>query len=278
MFEPIDDWTLQKLADLKRYLCAFTTAVKDRACSAVYIDAFSGANYSIGDLGDSSLLAGFPDLADAPRKALLKGSARIAVTTDPAFDGYVFIERNGPRCRALDTLGREFPDRNIQIRRFDANRELRRLSHLNWHLRRGVLFVDAYAANLEWDTIAAVSRTNAIDMWLLFPVGIGSNQLAASTRVLPPHWSDRLKRLLETDACLSGFSAAQRPVDELVEILGRSFTDRLKPAFGNMSSPRVMRSRSGSPLYLVCFASSAPGIDGGIAVELADHLLETTRS
>ena len=275
MTEPVDAWALQRLAILTRYLCAFTTAWKDRPFSTAYIDAFSGADYCSNDLGDSSRLGGFPALADAPPKALLKCSARVVLATDPAFDGYVFIEQNGRRCRALETLQRQFPDRNIQIKRSDANRELRRISHLYRQPRRAVLFVDAYATNLEWDTIIDVSRTNAIDMWLLFPVGIGSYQPAGKAIGLPPHWRDRLKRLLESDEWFTGFDPSQPPLDGLVETLRQSFRERLKGVFANVAVPRVMRSSSGAPLYLLCFASGAPGLDGRMAVELADHLLES---
>ena len=141
MFEPVDDWTLQLLAALKRYLCAFTAGSKERALSTAYIDAFAGADYWADDAGDSSRLAGFPDLADKSPKALLKCSTRTALTIEPAFDGYVFIERNVRRCRVLEALAHEFSHRNLQVRRTDANRELRRISHLNWSTRRAVLFV-----------------------------------------------------------------------------------------------------------------------------------------
>jgi three-Cys-motif partner protein len=277
MSEPVDDWTFQRLAVLKRYLCAFTTAAKDRALSTAYIDAFAGADYCADHVADSDRLAGFPTLADAPPKSLLKCSARTAVTTEPAFDGYVFIERNVRRCRVLDALGHEFRHRNIQVRRIDANRELRRISHLNWSTRRAVLFVDAYAANLEWDTIAAVAGTNAIDTWLLFPVGFAPRP-SAKASALPPHWRDRLNRLFQTDEWFIDFDASKHHVDGQMEVLSRYFTVRLKAAFANVSHPRVLRSVSGAPLYLLCFASAAPGIDGRAAVELADHLLEIADS
>lgn len=276
MSELVDDWTFQRLAVLKRYLCAFTTAAKDRALSTAYIDAFAGADYCVDHAADSGRLAGFPTLADAPPKSLLKCSARTALTTEPAFDGYVFIERNVRRCRVLDALGHEFRHRNVQVRRIDVNRELRRISHLNWSTRRAVLFVDAYAANLEWDTIAAVSRASAIDIWLLFPVGFAP-QLSAKASALPPHWRDRLNRLFQTDEWFIDFDAASH-VDGQMEVLSRYFTVRLKAAFANVSRPRVMRSASGAPLYLLCFASAARGIDGRAAVELADHLLEIADS
>jgi len=275
MFYPADDWTLLRLAILKRYLCACTSAWKDRSLTTAYIDVFSGANYCADDVGDSSLLAGFPNLAHQPPKALLTHSARAALTADPPFDGYMFIERNQHRCHVLEALRHEFPQRNIQIRRFDANRELRRISHLNWRERRAVLFVDAYAANLDWKTTCDISRTNAVDVWLLFPVGIGAYQPPTKAVPVPPYWRDRLKPLLQTDERLNSLEASQLPLNELLRMLARHMTDRLRDTFANVSSARVMRSSSGAPLYLLCFASSLAGSEGRIAVELAHHMLDS---
>ena len=277
MFEPVNDWTLQRVAVLKRYLCAFTAASKWRGLSTAYIDAFAGADYCDENGGDLARLAGFPDLAEAPPKALLKCSARTALIAEPAFDGHVFIERNMRRCRVLEALAHEFSDRNVQIRRIDVNRELRRISHLDWSTRRAVLFVDAYAANLEWDTVAEVSRTNATDMWLLFPVGFVSDR-AAKASALPPRWRDCLNQLLQTDEWFNGFAGSGRDVDARLKVLSQAFTRRLTGAFASVSRPRVMRSASGAPLYLLCFASAAPGNEGPAALELAEQLLDTTNS
>lgn len=275
MHEPVDDWTSQRVGVLKSYLSAFAAAARARELSSAYIDAFAGADYCAENGADSGQLTGFPDLAEPTAKALLKCTSRAALTTDPAFDGYVFIERNLRRCRVLEALAHEFSDRNLQIRRTDVNRELRRLSHLDWSTRRAVLFVDAYAANLEWDTVAEVSRTNATDMWLLFPIGFASN-LAATGSALPPRWRDCLNLLLQTDEWFKALEGSEPHVDARLKVLSQYFTRRLNAAFANVSRARVMRSASGVPLYLLCFASAAPAREGTAALDLAEQLLETT--
>jgi three-Cys-motif partner protein len=274
MYEPVDDWTSHRVTDLKRYLCAFTDAASQRAHSTAFIDAFAGADYCVENTGDSRRLPGFPVLAEAEPKALLKCSSRAALTATPAFDGYVFIERSLRRCRLLEALAHEFADRNLQIRRTDVNRELRRISHLDWSTRRAVLFVDAYAANLEWDTVAEISRTKAIDMWLLFPVGFTANPVGKGS-ALPPRWRDCLTHLLQTDEWSNTFEGSERP-DAWLTMLSHHLTRRLNSTFAKVSRAGVMRSASGAPLYLLCFASAARGLDGTTALDLAEHLLETT--
>jgi three-Cys-motif partner protein len=275
MYEPVDNWTSQRVAFLKRYLCAFTTAATKRAHSTAFIDAFAGADYCAESDGDSRRLAGFPVLAEAGPKALLKCSSRAALTTNPAFDGYVFIERSLRRCRVLEALAHEFADRNLQIRRTDVNRELRRISHLDWSTRRAVLFVDAYAASLDWDTVVEVSRTKATDIWLLFPVGFAANP-AANGSAFPPRWRDCLNQLLQTDEWFKRLEGSERHADARLTVLSQYLTRRLNSTFANVSRAGVMRTASGAPLYVLCFASAAPGLEGTAALELAEQLLETS--
>ena len=102
------DWTERKLDVLAKYLKRYTTALKNTPFQKLYIDAFAGTGYrearreDDGAPADPALL--FPDLADAERQALLEGSARRALGTDPRFDRYLFIESNAERCGQLDTM------------------------------------------------------------------------------------------------------------------------------------------------------------------------------
>ena len=43
--------------------------------------------------------------------------------------------------------------------------------------RRAVLFLDPYGMEVEWDTMVAIAKTQAIDLWILFPLGIAVNRL-----------------------------------------------------------------------------------------------------
>ena len=125
-----------------------------------------------------------PDLAEAEPQALLDGSARLALKTAPRFDRYVFIERSPERCAQLELLKQEFPDlaKDIQIRRGEANSEIQKLCEKDSASKnRAVLFLDPYGMQVEWATIEAIARTKAIDLWVLFPLGIGVNRLLTTT-------------------------------------------------------------------------------------------------
>lgn len=176
------DWTEAKLRVLGDYLAAYTTALKNQPFKKGFIDAFAGTGYRTARLGEAEDDTGpllFPDLADEEPQQLLDGSARIALRTEPPFDSFVFIEKRGERCRKLEELKSDFTERaqDISILQQEANRAVRDLCGKNWTKHRAVLFLDPYGMQVEWQTLEAVARTKAIDLWLLFPLGIGVNRL-----------------------------------------------------------------------------------------------------
>jgi three-Cys-motif partner protein len=81
-------------------LKSYTTALKHQPFKTAFIDAFAGSGYRQSARGDGDIASGhlFPDLAEQAPQALLDGSARLALQTDPRFDKYIFVERNAKRC------------------------------------------------------------------------------------------------------------------------------------------------------------------------------------
>lgn len=163
------DWTTAKLAILERYLVAYATALKGQGFEKLYVDAFAGTGYRLPRPDPSPSAAQgrlFPDLAGPEPQALLDGSARIALRSEPCFDRYLFIERSAVRCEALRLLADEFPGRasRVEIREGEANEEIRGLCRGGWRGRRAVLFLDPYGMQVRWSTIEAVAATRAIDL------------------------------------------------------------------------------------------------------------------
>jgi three-Cys-motif partner protein len=152
------DWTSAKLDVLKGYLAAYTTALKSQPFRIAYIDAFAGTGYRALRTDDSASTLLFPDLAaEAPGK-LLDGSARIALSIEPPFHKYIFIERDEERCRALEGLRTEFSTLSgaIDVRPGEANAEIRKLCKKDWANNRAVLFLDPYGMQVDWTTIEAI--------------------------------------------------------------------------------------------------------------------------
>lgn len=291
-------WTETKLKVIEDYLTAYTTALKDKPSRAHpfvkgYIDAFAGTGYREArrpprtDGGTQTLL--LPDLAGAEPQALLDGSARLALKTNPPFDRYIFIEQSAERCSRLELLKAEFPDLadDILIRQGDANAEIMDLCEKDWSSHRAVLFLDPYGMQVDWATIEAVARTQAIDLWVLFPLGIGVNRLLTRSGEIPESWRRRLNLLLGTEAWYDEFyrfessrtlfgDAEERVVKASTETIGRYFNNRLKSVFAAVvEQPKVLRNSANSPLYLLCFGAGNPN-GAPIALRIASHLLRGT--
>jgi three-Cys-motif partner protein len=289
------DWTTAKLDVLAKHLASYTKALKDKPskdhpfCKG-YIDAFAGTGYRDArrddepdDSSQASLL--LPDLGEKEPQELLDGSARLALKTEPRFDRYVFIERSAGRCAQLEALKTEFPHlaKDIQIRQGDANTEIQDLCKKDWRSHRAVLFLDPYGMQVEWKTIEAVARTGAIDLWLLFPLGIGVNRLLTKSGEIPESWRRRLNLLLGGETWYDElywveheptlFGEADHVVKATTETIGRYFNERLKSVFPAVAEdPRVLRNSANCPLYLLCFAA-ANEKGAPIALRIANHLL-----
>ncbi|MCP3957959.1 MAG: three-Cys-motif partner protein TcmP [bacterium] len=291
------DWTTRKLEVLKGYLQSYTTALKDKPTPSnpfrkAFIDAFAGTGYRDARRDDietgQSLL--FPDLAGPEPQSLLDGSASLALQIEPAFDKYIFIERSPKRCAALEALRTEFPTRaaGIEVRPGDANAEIQNLCSKDWSSHRAVLFLDPYGMQVEWATIESIARTKAIDLWLLFPLGIGVNRLLTKSGKIPEQWRRRLDLLLGTEDWYDEFykvevkktlfgDEREHVVKATMATIGRYFNDRLKEIFAGVAKePGVLRNSANNPLYLLCFAV---GNERGkpIALSIAEHLLKEVR-
>jgi three-Cys-motif partner protein len=289
------DWTATKLAVLAGYLRAYTTALSrkpsaTRPFQKTYIDAFAGTGYwdasGTADSADPSQTALLPDPAGRESQGFLDGSARIALKTEPRFDRFVFIERSTRRHAQLEGLKAEFPDLagSMTIRRGEANREIQALCAGNWSFQRAVLFLDPHGMQVEWATIESVAATQAVDLWVLFPLGIAVNRLLTRSGDIPESWRRRLNALLGTEDWYDDFYKVEgtldlfggdegRLVKASIQTIGRYFNDRLKSVFAAVAEePKVLVNSTNCPLYLLCFAVGNPR-GASVALRIASHLL-----
>jgi three-Cys-motif partner protein len=287
------DWTDRKLAVLKKYLHSYTGALKNTAFQKIYV--FAGTGYrevrrNDKDEGETSQHILFPDLAQPESQAFLDGSARLALQVQPPFDRYIFVEQRSDRCADLSSLKSEFhslADR-IDVRQGDANVKIQELCVTLLQSDRAVCFLDPYGMQVEWTTIQAIAQTKKIDLWLLFPLGIGVNRLLKKKGDIPDQWRHRLNVLLGTESWYNEFYEVkpaqtlfgedeERLVKVKMETIGHYFIDRLKTVFGGVAEkPGVLRNSANNPLYLLCFAvGNERGKD--IALRIAQHLLKEVR-
>ena len=153
-------WTQEKLEILRAYLDAYTTALKNRRFTLVYVDGFAGAG-SYTESGDT--YAEFHEFRE--------GSARIALAIgDRPFDRLVFVEKETNAASALQQLANEHKQRWIDVIQGDANKKVPEFCRNMDAFDRAVVFLDPYATEVAWSTVEAIAATQKIDCWILFPL------------------------------------------------------------------------------------------------------------
>ncbi|MFN4261780.1 MAG: three-Cys-motif partner protein TcmP [Gemmataceae bacterium] len=287
------DWTSEKLERVRKYLCAYTNIFKKNPRAAyfttVYVDAFAGTGERVESAGRCPKAAAVldeEDLADAD--ALQKGSARIALEVDPPFDRFLFIERSAKRVKELEKLRSEFPDRAavIQIEQGDANDVLQQWCRdSDWQRHRSVVFLDPYGMQVDWATIEAIAATAAIDLWILFPLGMAVNRLLTKNEPPPPLWADALTRFFGNEEWKQEFYPKRKELtlfgeeeterkEANFERIGQFFLKRLKTVFAQVATnPLIMNNSKGVPIFLLCFAAGNPK-GAPTAVKIAKDILK----
>jgi three-Cys-motif partner protein len=260
-------WTERKLFVVRRYLEMYAQALKNQAFQRVYIDAFAGTGDRTDKRRESLPLLDLPDF-----DAVAKGSARIALEVDPPFHRYVLIERASRRASELSELVSEFPGRKIEIINDDANDAIMALcKEINWRGSRGVVFLDPYGLQVTWDTLKAIASTEALDVWVLFPSGMGLNRLLTKSGDIPQEWQETLDRSLGTNDWREAFyrneeapdlfegSRSTTVKDANPMKLEKFYLDRLRTIFPIVmkNSVRLTNSKD-QTMYLLCFVSANP--------------------
>ncbi len=281
------DWTEEKLNRVRKYLVAYATIMSKYNFRYAYIDAFAGTGYRKLKEDEEQNTLMLPELVEQESKKLFDGSARIALQVEPRFTKYIFIEKDESKIAELNKLKAEFSNlaNDINIIQSDANIYINELCAKNWKANRAVLFLDPFGMQVPWSTIVSIARTEAIDLWYLFPIGIAVNRLLKKDGNIKPSIKKRLDEVFGTqdwydtfysirnDTDLFGnYSFAEKTAD--FKLIALYFVDRLKTVFeGVAENPLLLLNSQNSPLYLLCFAS-ANKKGAKTAIKIAQHILK----
>jgi three-Cys-motif partner protein len=275
------DWTQQKLQILDEYLTAycniFRTNARAKFFKTIYVDAFAGT----GVIRQRAEPA-----EDEAAVKLLAGSAALAIRHP--FHQYLFIEKSAERIAELEKLKSDSDARDrISICHGDANQKLLAFAQsTDWKIHRAVVFLDPYGMQVEWNTIQALGRTEAVDLWFLFPLGQAVMRLLMRGSEPPPEWQLCLDKIFGTSAWKAQFyvtsiqddffegeiSTTQRHADW--RAVKNFLVERLKIVFHAVHpKPAVLRNSKNVPIYLFCFAAANP-VGAKTALKIANHLLK----
>jgi three-Cys-motif partner protein len=290
--------TGDKLSRLQQYLQAYSIALSKQKFARIYVDAFAGSGSRTETRAALPLFDGpeaTPEDVDTP------GSARIALDIDPPFDTLVLIERDEDRFDELRRLSETFPDRKVILKQGDANEHVQRLcATVPWHRQagsirglRGVVFLDPFGMEVEWATVEAIGRTQALDCWYFFPLSglyrnaphdptkLDADKQRSLDRVLgAKDWRERWysHSIKPSDMFENDAQATVRADVDAIEAYVKA---RLETVFkGLVLKPlRLRHNGSNAPMASLFFAVSNPSPAAvGLASDIAGHILRRGNS
>jgi three-Cys-motif partner protein len=253
-FDQIGYWSELKLEIVEKYGSAYTTTFAGTPnLKKYYIDAFSGAGVHVS----------------RRTKARIEGSPSRALKVTPPFDGFHFIDLDADKT---DYLRAACGDRSdVHVHTGDANQYLTQqllptIQYKNFN--RALCLLDPYGLQLDWEVIQQAGKSQAIDMFLNFPVmDMNRNAIWKNPEKVPQAGVDRMTKFWGDEswgdaayvesrqASLFGF------VPEMVkqgnEQIVAAFRDRLKKVagFGFVPEPLSMRNSRNAIVYYLFFAS-----------------------
>lgn len=271
------NWTEEKLEILKRYLDAYTTALKDQPFRLIYVDAFAGEGYWRPSRTYSTD-------AYADYEEMRVGSSRIALNIqNKPFDRFLFIEKDVNRYEELSKLKTEFPNRDIQIDNDDANNALVSFCNRMGDFDRSVVFLDPFATQVSWESVSRLAETRKVDCWILFPLG-------ATARMMPTDREPSDALAAHLDRVFGGteyWHSVYNPSQQLSmfsnepnlertsgsDQIADNYRKRLEGAFARVATTRrTLRNSRNSPMFELFFAASNPR-GASIAQRIADDIL-----
>ncbi len=280
------DWTEKKLNCIQDYLEAYVKIMSKTKYRFAYIDAFAGTGYREIKDEDSDQIS-FPELIEVEPQSLFSGSVQRALQVKPSFDKYIFIEHNPEKCNELEEIKSSHPELQdkISIINEDANEYLSDLCRYDWTNHRAVLFLDPFGMQVKWDTIECIAKTKAIDMWLLFPLGIGVSRLLKNNGQIKEAWKNKLDIIFGTKDWFNEFYkvtiednlfGSEEKLSKNVDFdrIASFFIKRLNTIFPRVSEkPAKLVNSKNNPMFLLCFAAGN-AIGSKTAIKIADYLLK----
>lgn len=286
-----------KLDIIREYIAMYQKTLGQMSwASTNYIDAFAGSGQIplVKNKATASLWA--EESSDDNfnlAEDFIKGSTQLALEISPPFSKYTFIEKDKNKFEELQILAKENGLRDrIDCRNGDANIEVQKICRRMTNKDRAVVFLDPFGSQVEWDTIKAIAATKAIDMWYLFPAGLGVfRQISRDGKIHKTH-SASIDRLFGTPDWRTAFVKRKKTrdlFDQEIELTEKTVTpesaadfmiDRLKSVFkGSVGDFKVPLGKHAYPSYYLLFASGNPtGPAKSLAAKLSKAAVKAIES
>ncbi len=202
----------------------------------------------------------------------MAGSADRALNVDPPFSRYMFIDSRKKCVAALQErfMSNPYAER-VRYLTGDANQHVQEIcAKGQWRGKRGVMLLDPFGSQVCWETIEAAAATKALDLWYLFPAGLGVFRQIGRDGTFDPTHEESITRLFGTDEWKSAFlkPSAQGDLfgenarqEKIVtpESAALFMIKRLKTVFqGGVMEEMIPLGKHAYPFYYLLFAWANP--------------------
>lgn len=256
-FDEINYWSELKLEIVEKYGSAYTKAfTRYPKLKKYYIDGFSGAGAHVSKT----------------TKAQVEGSPARALKISPPFDGFHFIDMNPRKTSYLQTLceGRS----GVQIHTGDSsafliNTLLPTIQYKNFN--RALCLLDPYGLHLDWEVMRLAGQSQAVDMFLNFPVmDMNRNAIWRNPEKVPQDGIDRMNRFWGDESWRTAayieskqtslFGFEPEKLKQSNDAIVAAFMKRLKEVAGFrfVANPLPMRNSTNAVVYYLFFACKHP--------------------
>lgn len=251
-FDKVGYWSEVKLEIIEKYAKAYTTILsspKTHFLKRVYIDAFSGAGKHLSKTSTKEI----------------SGSPTIALTVEPPFSEYHFIDMNSAK---LDHLKESAQSReNVFFYNGNCNNILiddifPGITYRNY--KRALCLLDPYGLQLKWEVIENAGKSGVMEIFLNFPVlDINRNVIWKDHERVTDYNLNRMNEFWGDDTWKNIAYTEEQTLfgPELVKtkpsVIVDAFQERLKnvAGFKHVPPPLPMRNSAGNIVYYLFFAS-----------------------
>lgn len=270
MKEPLDVvgyWTEIKLQILQEYAAAYAKILQKQPSirDTIYIDGFAGAGSHISKRSGE----------------VIAGSPARALSVQPRFSHYYFIEMDATRVKRLQAMSDE-PD--VTVFQGDCNEVLLKevFPHCRYEdFRRGLCLLDPYELNPNWAVVEAAGRMRSIEIFLNFMImDANMNVLWRNPDSVEQGQASRMTRFWGDDSWRHAAYQVEQglfgPMEEKTsnQAVVAAYQRRLKEVAGFkfVPQPLPMRNTRGAVVYYLFFASQ-----NSTGSRIAEHIFKKYR-
>ena len=157
----IGEWSEIKLKCIHNYLGAYSNILSRAGYREYYfIDGFASTGFC----------------KSKQTSKMIRGSATLALTVNPPFSKYFFVELDDNKIKELKKLRSLFHSLNVEIFHGDCNIEIATVLQKIGDNTPFIALLDPQAGDLYWDTIKKISEKNKAELLINFPFGMAINR------------------------------------------------------------------------------------------------------